>query len=244
MLDEIKLYSYQITLDGCKEQHNKSRVRNYGDNTYDTIINNVRLLEQALPKSQISIRVNFTNKTLENIKGLIDDLPKSDRISFCFQRIWQSRETEGESNAVNDDIKLYIETRGNQFENNYFDYGKKYRCYADSCNQIVINYDGKLYKCTACDFEKDSKACVGELQDDGIPIWNKSYYERLKIPFDNTKCKNCILAPVCFGTCSQHFYSGNFDASECNPSEKIKILKEDLYESLFEYISKHTKATQ
>ena len=50
-----------------------------------------------------------------------------------------------------------------------------------------------LYKCTACDFRKDSKACVGELQNDGIPVWNKSYYERIKIPFDNTKCKNYIL---------------------------------------------------
>ena len=101
-----------------------------------------------------------------------------------------------------------------------------------------------LYKCTACDFWKDSKACVGELQNDGVPVLNKSYYERIKIPFDNTKCKNYILVPVCFGTCSQHSYSGNFDANKCNPSEKIKILKEDSYKGMYEYILNYTKATQ
>lgn len=44
------------------------------------------------------------------------DLPKSDRISFCFQHIMVKRKTEEESNAVNDGKNIILKLKETDLE--------------------------------------------------------------------------------------------------------------------------------
>ena len=38
-------------------------------------------------------------------------------------------------------------------------------CYADRANSVIVNYNGDVYKCTACDFAKTKRE--GKLNEDG-----------------------------------------------------------------------------
>lgn len=87
------------------------------------------------------------------------------------------------------DLKDYINTRGNIYEDKSYIFGKVTTCYADKYNQCVISYDGTLFKCTARDFSNNANA-VGYVDDYGNPIFNSKFYHRfINVPFDNVKCK-------------------------------------------------------
>ena len=75
-------------------------------------------------------------------------------------------------------------------------------CYADNYNQAVINYDGKVFKCTARDFiDKHSE---GVLTKEGIINWKTDkLMDRLNIRIANN-CKRCKLLPSCPGICTQN----------------------------------------
>ena len=48
---------------------------------------------------------------------------------------------------------------------------------------MVINYDGKLFRCTARDFKKGD--AEGELLSDGILKWNEKVKMRTAIKYGN-----------------------------------------------------------
>jgi uncharacterized protein len=83
---------------------------------------------------------------------------------------------------------------------NVFEIGKSIRCYADRFYHTVINYDGKVYKCTAYLNQE-----VGVLHDNGVITWNNNIISNLysKATFENEKCLACKHLPICLGTCIQ-----------------------------------------
>lgn len=91
---------------------------------------------------------------------------------------------------------------------------KKYHsCYSDKLNHIVVNYDGKLYKCTARDYSNE----VGILNENGTVTWNDEVMSRYfsKTGFENEKCLNCKLLPLCFGVCIQKKFENRDIESSC-----------------------------
>ncbi len=51
--------------------------------------------------------------------------------------------------------------------------GFRNSCYADKINQMTVNYDGGVYKCTARDFNEKNR--LGQLCDDGTVLWDKMH---------------------------------------------------------------------
>lgn len=71
-LDPSVLYELQITLDGVKERHNKTRIHYKDKDTFDRICNNIGI---ALKKGvSISIRVNVEKNNFEDLKLLESSL--------------------------------------------------------------------------------------------------------------------------------------------------------------------------
>ena len=80
---------------------------------------------------------------------------------------------------------------------------QSYVCYADLLQQAVINYDGKVFKCTARDFS--THKADGVLQSNGEIEWDKSIICKGlgNATFENEFCISCELLPACMGPCSQ-----------------------------------------
>jgi uncharacterized protein len=69
--------------------------------------------------------------------------------------------------------------------------------------KALINYDGKIFKCTASDFTTYPEERI--LLVSGDIEWNISRVAKRfeKATFENKHCLACNLLPVCFGPCSQ-----------------------------------------
>ena len=48
MLYKLKIYNYQITIDGEKEHHDKYRVTHNGKGTYDVIMSNLLNIKKSI----------------------------------------------------------------------------------------------------------------------------------------------------------------------------------------------------
>ena len=124
---------------------------------------------------------------------------KKENLQFNLQRIWQVDGNKIEYNEIFDFIN-YANNCG--FIVNYLQLELKgTTCYADNYNQVLINYDGYVYKCTARDFTKEN-AC-GKLLEEGYIKWNTDKLtKRLSVGIPKI-CEDCKLLPSCNGICSQ-----------------------------------------
>ena len=79
----------------------------------------------------------------------------------------------------------------------------------------------EVYKCTARDFKKDSVNYIGNISDDGAFISNDNilrYY--CNSFFENEKCRECEVLPVCRGNCIQKCVEKN--RLDCQKDNLIK----------------------
>lgn len=95
----------------------------------------------------------------------------------------------------------------NNFEAAGFDVGSDdvhfhHVWYADSPRHAVINYNGDVFKCTARDFATESRE--GRLNNEGRIEWNEKFFQRMAIKYSNEACRNCVILPICNGSCTQN----------------------------------------
>lgn len=113
-------------------------------------------------------------------------------------------------------------------------------CYGDKVNQVLINYDGKLFGCTARDFVEENS--IGELGEYGELIYNQEKLQRRSnSKFKKEVCKRCRIAPICGGGCKQKaFEMENIDSCPFNYSseDKDKIVL-DIFEYYISNSSNH-----
>jgi uncharacterized protein len=206
----------QITLDGAREKHDTVRFTKSGRGSYDRIVKNIRILVKN--QFSVRVRVNYTDTNIEGIEQIADDfgdLEESMRTRFLvfdFHRVWQN-ERRDDVGAVLESKLERLRTLGIPIASKYAPDNVHNSCYADKRNSAVINYNGDIYKCTARDFTKSSRA--GFISDDGDLVWNDEYIERrMTAKFNNPPCLRCRLLPICNGGCSQHALEHLLDGSE------------------------------
>lgn len=207
----VNLNHFQITLDGNRESHNKVRNQN-GKPSFDIIVHNITRLCEHIPEAKVILRINYTDEIIkqnfENILGMFP-LKVRNHISVDFERVWQTdceivdRGKDNKNLIKNIDVvrsMCYtpILTKG-------YSVGKHHQCYVDRYYYAHINYDGKVFKCTARDYS-DKYVC-GELTSAGDINWRPGILERMhvKANFDNEVCLGCKLLPICIGPCYQNY---------------------------------------
>jgi len=231
---QIDLRSFQITLDGNEKHHNRVKKVPNGESMYRKTINNILEIIDQLSDPTIMLRINYTEQNLQSINEIINDIPENYRkkIEITLQQVWQTEK-------VNDNIDIV--PCNEKFSESGFIAplykleGKFYRCYADLLSQVVINYNGDIFKCTARDFAHHEPE--GKIQKDGSIKWNNVYFKRLSsTTVENEICLSCNFLPACWGPCSQKVLEqkeGEFDQI-CNKAgieKTIKILMTDFYKT-------------
>lgn len=195
---------FQVTIDGDKSTHDSIRIFRktfIKKSSYQTIINSLQLLNQAQANFYFTLRVNYDENVLPKIKALLADLNFLDRYKtvFCLQQVWQTSNDKIKIDSLLEAQNLINEAG---FALSSMVFSRTYcNCDADNLHQAIINYDGKVFKCTARDFNKEH--CYGNLTESGLIVWNTPKVESrlaLKLP---EKCTSCKLLPCCPGICSQ-----------------------------------------
>ncbi|WP_301203263.1 radical SAM protein [uncultured Duncaniella sp.] len=234
--------SFQITLDGHRLQHDNTRSTKDGKGSYDQILRNIMLLTSK--GMNVLVRINCTVDNIDSIQGILEDLnmiPEycKKRISFDFQRVWQDSNKDPDglhgrefSNKIYIMLERFI-NKGFAASSVLFMKGFRNSCYADKINQMTVNYDGGVYKCTARDFNEKNR--LGRLCNDGTVLWDRMHPDkRYEAKFSDPNCHRCRIAPLCGGGCSQM----SFDRphSDSCPMGYSESQKDDMVLSRFKHI--------
>lgn len=207
-IKKIGLDSFQITLDGNKEKHDKVR-RNGNEPSYNTIVENIRTLCKELDDISITLRINYDNSTFERseIIEVLDEFEPSMRHSLTInlQKVWQTVNCNTEKVQKNIDeftdkaFKMgYKLTFGGSINKGQF-----HSCYASRIAYANINHNGLVYKCTARDYTEEN--AMGRLNANGSIAWNVKKISKAyaSSPIENRECIDCKYLPLCGGQCVQ-----------------------------------------
>lgn len=202
---ELAVYdtSFQITIDGNEQAHNRVRRTVDGQSTYAAIVAACHKVLAA--GCSVGVRFNYTAKVLPTFIDVLpdfEDVPEEQRrrLNFNFQRVWQDREGNVE------DVLRQVKDLEERYRRAGFAVvsSESYRrafCYADRENCAVVNYDGRLFSCTARDFTPENSE--GKLLPDGTLAWNERREQRMALKYGNATCRSCRIYPLCHGGCTQ-----------------------------------------
>lgn len=165
---------YQISLDGWKDEHDRTRRRRGGGGTFGRIWRNLLSAREVDDEFSIMLRLHFTPSTIKQTKGLIakinEEFGDDQRFKVFFKAIarlggpndsgidpgppgWQQR-AKSEFTAVMNHQEAMTDPVGDN-----------YICYASEPNSFVIRSNGQLAKCTVA-FD-DPRNQIGFIRPDG-----------------------------------------------------------------------------
>lgn len=224
--------SYQITLDGTREDHDRSRPGRNGEPTFDVIWENLVAIKKLDARFRIYIRINFDRQNREGIQGLVDSLGREFGGDSRFRVLLRPVGRWGGENDPNLDVcgtQEIDEVKGEVLSyavDKGLDNGDDVRfersfgsqvCYAARPYNFIIGADGLVMKCTV-DLDKKDRNIVGHIAGDGSLVLNADKVALWTEPSFSSdgKCKKCVILPLCQGiSCPQ--VRLDHDRSPCVP---------------------------
>jgi len=206
-LAKRKVTTAQITIDGGREEHDSRRMLNGGGDTFQRIIDNIKEIYDIL---HLDIRVNLDKSNIGTFPKLLDELVEngiSNKINIVAPSMLEIFEFSS------NDIKNRAFSP-EEFSHEYYkavnmilDRGMKtdvrttprhVECVGVDHNSYVVDPQGNLYKCwDLIGVESETVGTIGEgvRLDDNLLKW------MLWDSFENEKCLNCSILPMCFRGC-------------------------------------------
>ncbi|MDE6549128.1 MAG: radical SAM protein [Muribaculaceae bacterium] len=222
----------QITLDGGPDYHNKTR-KAVNFDSFQRIVDNIKLLVKA--GLQVLIRINATKENIHSaleIPHYFKDLnpQEKERINVSVQQVWQDIENnifDGKWDIYEAFLNIGIRPWPISFD------ALRSICYADRRHSAVVNYDGRIFKCTAIDF--NIKKEDSTLDHNIFASLDDAFEKRLVKRFSNPNCKKCRILPLCVGGCSKNIDQASGQEEYCLHStdeDKDKMVRRIISEQL------------
>lgn len=221
---------FQITLDGDEEQHIKVKRDALGSNTYRQTLEALQLIDSKIKKRYIAVRVNFDNRTLKCKDKIIEDISFLNRpTSFVIlKKVWQVKTEKVDKEALMEAIQKLFDAK---FLVDYYVMPKGCLCFAERRNQVLVNYDGCIFKCTTiCSFDKDNALGTLVDNDTGKITWHESTLKQWYDDMQPDYYKECKWYPACMGICNRQLMAHNgerictFDAMNLTQKEYLMYL--------------------
>jgi len=206
LLKSIELSVIQITLDGIRESHDKSRILVDGGGTFDVIVNNIKKLLLS-SDIKVVVRYNITKVNSESINSFLDMLSAEELLHKNLEL------------AFNEAVDLNDSSNSELFFNTREEYSQAKLVAYNAMARHNMKIEPMLYTGTSCQFDKaeafvittnleleyctSSDIIAGRINSKGEFEENFSLYKRiLREPFEKEKCKNCNILPICMGGCA------------------------------------------
>ena len=212
-----------VTLDGPRDVHDAARPFADGRGSFDLIIRN---LKEVAGLITLPVGGNYTRENYREFPRLFDILIAEgltpDRLGlmqFCpVMTTHSSRalpEFTGGCMSANEpwvaEATLYLRE---ELLKRGFDPPRMepHICAMETDNNLVVNFDGTLYKCPA--FIGVNGGEAGDVRT-GMRDCRNSHGLKM---WQNDKCLNCTYLPLCFGGCKYLSFlnEGRIDALNCN----------------------------
>jgi len=247
-LIDIEIFSYQITVDGPPDIHNRTRILKSGGGSFERVYSNILQLVEADKRVKISLRVNYNHNNLHSIPELLSLFPPSVRpqLRVVYEPIFGNSELSATKNISAEEISSSVAKYYALASKMGFDVvlgglgiGKLVYCYAEREEQYIVNYNGEVFKCSVSDFSSSNR--VGYISGDGDfikdgPKWDT--WVNMKLFED--KCEPCVFLPLCMGGCRKDRLENKDTGSYCHlvPTNTSYALKSIAYGSFNELLKK------
>lgn len=210
-LEEKKLDYIQITIDGNKNTHDRTRVLKNGGSSFDRIIENIDMATELMPNCRIGVRTNIGRDNMDEYVDLYHQLTRRWKDKNC--TIYHAYVLDNGINTSKEkrcalelttkeknNLEVMLAQNGIRDKKSLFpkiDSGT-YTCM--DCDAFVIAPDGTLYKCWA-DVGIKERA-IGSLASG---VTNNKIVSQFMVgtdKFADTRCLNCGFLPICDGGCN------------------------------------------
>jgi uncharacterized protein len=177
-LSNAGVRQFQISLDGSREFHDKSRLRADGGSTFDRIWSNLLAIRNSSLPLKIVLRIHVTVENSTHLNPLLEDIKREFLSDSRFSVFFKAIERLG---GVNDhNIKQLSEKEHTTIlyslkeelfgESNNYSQSEEppnnYICYASRPNSLVIRANGDIGKCTVALYDERNK--IARLKPDGM----------------------------------------------------------------------------
>lgn len=195
-LGALGVTSFQITVDGCRDLHDRVKTIHNGS-SYDRIIRNVCHIARLIPDSTCFLRYNYTAENLDAdhfVSELCSSLPMDVRqhlqLDVC--KVWQESPLSIDTEHLS---RIFDDASRHGFHPQASFCGL---CYADHSHFATIFPNGRVGKCDNLDMD----SLPGTLEEDGDIVWHGDVeYLRSAIFERGSVCRECRHLPICWGPC-------------------------------------------
>lgn len=213
MLYKLKVYTYMITLDGFKEQHDKIRCTSDGKGSYDTIIRNLLYIRdnKKYKFAHIIVRVNVSKDVYERLDEFVSHVTSlfadDPRFEITFAAVVSYIENSQYGKFVNP-FEMHERLFKNEIYMNKI-YDERLRinqlvpeqkCIATMKNAFVITPDLSVYKCYS--FFENPNNKIGVIDERGNLLIDEAkhkkwYFANTYVQSVSEKCDACFYSPCC-----------------------------------------------
>jgi uncharacterized protein len=228
LLNELGVRTVQISLDGDRSLHNRTRYEQPGKGSFDTILENIRHASKLL---SIKVRVHVAPFNLKSVQQLIDTLGQEGMAEHISQLYFaplfnykpnmqgQAYQPDGIRFMTSQEfatIQIDLLRRASKWGFTVPDFlDASYGiCTAVRGNTLVIDASGNLLKCY-----KDvgvTTESIGTVETGPKPNQNLMKWMDIQIPRDE-ECRDCQFLPICLGGCSKQWQENASKDVICTP---------------------------
>lgn len=182
-LVDLQQNTFQISIDGDQEGHDKTRVMRNGKGSFEQIWDNLIQASSSKLDFSIRLRIHISDLNHETILKFLDRyensiLGKDKRFVLFFHSINNLGGDQEVISSLNskETAKQFIEKLKKRYEGTTVDLEKKgdYICYASKPNSLAIRADGNLNKCTVA--LSDERNNIGKINPDGTLTVNNQKF--------------------------------------------------------------------
>jgi len=187
-LVDLQQNTFQISIDGDQEGHDKTRVMRNGKGSFEQIWDNLIQASRSKLDFSIRLRIHISDLNHETILKFLDRyensiLGKDMRFVLFFHSINNLGGDQEVISSLNskETAKQFIEKLKKRYEGTTVDLEKKgdYICYASKPNSLAIRADGNLNKCTVA--LSDERNNIGKINPDGtLTVNNQNFSTWIK----------------------------------------------------------------
>lgn len=211
-----KINSFQITLDGSQEDHDRSRPTRDGQGTFTKIFENLVSLRDRPDDFSVDLRVNWDKRNYPGLGKFLDlaeqEFGADRRFKVRFRPVFKPGnandallETCGvdETRQIQSELEQEARKRGLAMSDSIRMAGPVGSgvCYAARPYHFIVGATGKIMKCTI-ELDMSDRNVVGMLDEEGdlqldqdkMSLWCEPAFEK------DTKCQKCVVLPVCMGS--------------------------------------------
>jgi uncharacterized protein len=220
----LGIHYYHITIDGCKESHDKLRVTSERAGTYDIIIKNLITALDKYNNIFFTLRVNVNMETVEKVDDLLYFIPLRYRSRIQLNITPIIIEGKLIEKSLYRKINILLESayqEGYQYYNQIIPLQRNAFCNADKKYNFQFGPNNQVYKCSpSCKPEVK----VGVFNENKTIEFNDNYLKWQEAPLLNISCRLCKYLCFCFGGCKVNIVRGKMDVNckrKYNDIEKL-----------------------